>query len=621
MNRFSQTPNFPAALLGCLLSLAAVASGEDLTLADFENGYGPGWEFSGDAFQNGPASGHLLGKLEIENSSGNGVASSGIKGDGPRGKLVSPEFAIERKYLTFLIAGGDYEHSTCVNLRIGGKTVRSATGWNSDRMVPITWDLGSYTGKTARLEIVDAASGNWGHINVDAIVQTDHPAFMPAPAAPLYQEHHRPGFHFTARQWTTDRLNPGMRQEGWLNDLNGLIYYEGEYHLFAQRWNKCWIHAVSRDLVHWTELEPAFWEEELDSGVQSGTCVIDYRNSSGLSPDKATPPMIAFWSRNDNRSQCLSYSLDKGRTWKHYDKNPILTLPERDPKVFWHEASSRWVMLLYGDDAYHVLTSTNLLDWKKEEEPIRKSFECPDLFRLPVDGQAEESKWVLIRGDGKYSIGEFDGTRYLEETEPVPCDVGPHFYATQTWENTSTGDGRRIQTAWMRGGLYPDMPFNQQISFPCELTLRSTPDGVRLFREPARELSLLHDGEQSWRDITLRGGATLNLASSGDLFRIKAEVTIPEGGQLIFNLRGASVVLTSNMLECGGTRAPVRGTTENIEILLDRTSVEVFVNRGELSLSRCMLPETSGLWIRAEGNEASIRSMVVHRLRSAWKTP
>ena len=113
----------------------------------------------------------------------------------------------------------------------------------------------------------------------------------------------------------------------------------------------------------------------------------------------------------------------------------------------------------------------------------------------------------------------------------------------------------------------------------------------------------------------------MNLAPSGDLFRIKAEVTIPEGGQLIFNLRGASVVLTSNMLECGGTRAPVRGTTENIEILLDRTSVEVFVNRGELSLSRCMLPETSGLSIRAEGNEASIRSMVVHRLRSAWKTP
>jgi sucrose-6-phosphate hydrolase SacC (GH32 family) len=127
-----------------------------------------------------------------------------------------------------------------------------------------------------------------------------------------------------------------MRQEGWLNDLNGLIYYRGEYHLFAQRWNKCWIHAVSTNLVHWTELEPAFCEEQLDSGVQSGTCVADTANTPGLGTDPQHPPLIAFWSRNDNRSHCISYSLDRGRTWQHYEKNPILVYPERDPKVFWH---------------------------------------------------------------------------------------------------------------------------------------------------------------------------------------------------------------------------------------------------------------------------------------------
>ena len=104
----------------------------------------------------------------------------------------------------------------------------------------------------------------------------------------------RPQVHFTARQWTIDRLNPRERQEGWLNDLNGLIYYDGEYHLFAQRWAKCWIHAVSKDLIHWTELQPAFWEESEGSGVQSGHCVVDYNNTSGLSPDKANPPMVAF---------------------------------------------------------------------------------------------------------------------------------------------------------------------------------------------------------------------------------------------------------------------------------------------------------------------------------------
>jgi hypothetical protein len=150
-----------------------------------------------------------------------------------------------------------------------------------------------------------------------------------------------------------DRLNPGMQQEGWVNDLNGLIYYDGEYHLFAQRWAKCWIHAVSRDLVHWTELEPAFWEEKAGSGVQSGTCVVDYANTSGLSPSKATPPLIAFFPRWDNRSQCISYSLDHGRTWKFNEKNPILVYPERDPKVFWYFSTA-----IFGFVAVVCLLST-----------------------------------------------------------------------------------------------------------------------------------------------------------------------------------------------------------------------------------------------------------------------
>jgi len=267
------------------------------------------------------------------------------------------------------------------------------------------------------------------------------------------------------------RLNPGLRQEGWVNDLNGLIYYDEEYHLFAQRWAKCWLHAVSRDLVHWTELEPAFWEEKEGSGVQSGTCVIDYRNTSGLSPAPANPPMVAFYPRWDNLHQCLAYSLDHGRTWQHYEKNPILTYPERDPKVFWYAPSNHWVMMLYGQEQYHILSSSNLLNWKDELHPIGKSFECPDFFELPVDGDRSRMKWVLVQGNGNYSIGTFNGVEYKEETDRHPCDIGPNFYATQSWNNTETGDGRRIQTAWMRGSDFPNMPFNQQISFPCQLSI------------------------------------------------------------------------------------------------------------------------------------------------------
>ncbi len=443
-----------------------------------------------------------------------------------------------------------------------------------------------------------------------------------------------------------DRLNPRERQEGWLNDLNGLIYYEGEYHLFAQRWNKCWVHAVSRDLIHWTELEPAFWEEKLDSGVQSGTCVVDYNNSSGLSPDKATPPMMAFWSRNDNRSQCLSYSLDHGRTWKFHEKNPFLVYPERDPKVFWYAPGSHWVMMLYGKSQYHIFTSTNLLNWKDEQKPIKESFECPDFFELLLDGNRSNLKWVLIQGSGKYSIGTFDGTEFKEETARYSCDIGPNFYATQTWGNTDTGDGRRIQAAWMRGSSFPNMPFNQQVTFPCELTLRTTPKGPRVFREPIREIALLHAKQDSWTNRTLKANEELPLDSfpvsplprasespsppleeragerrlhpSGRLFHIQAEVAIPEGAKLTFHIRGVPVILTSKTVESGSRPATVADQIKTVEILVDRASIEAFVNRGAISSTRFILPKDKGLSVKAEGGPVTFHSLTVHQLKSAW---
>ncbi len=434
----------------------------------------------------------------------------------------------------------------------------------------------------------------------------------------LYKESLRPQFHFTARQWTMDRLNPGPKEEGWLNDLNGLIYYDGEYHLFAQRWWKCWIHAVSRDLIHWTELEPAFWEEKSETGDQSGTCVVDYNDTSGLSPGKATPPMVAFWSRNDNRSLCICYSLDHGRTWKHYERNPIMDYPERDPKVFWHAPGSHWVMLLYGNSQYHIFTSANLLDWKDEQKPIRDSFECPDFFELPVDGDENNAKWVLIQGNGKYSIGSFNGTEFKEEGGRNACDIGPNFYATQTWGNTETGDGRRIQAAWMRSSHFPDMPFNQQVSFPCVLTLRSTPKGPRIFREPIGEIAMLHDGQDSWTNRTLKADEVLPLEPSGRLFHIQAEVSIPDGAKLTFNLRGVPVILTSKTIESGTAPTPVLDKIKTVEILIDRASIETFVNHGEISATRFVLPSENGLSVKAEGASVSIKSLVVYPLKSAW---
>jgi sucrose-6-phosphate hydrolase SacC (GH32 family) len=600
---------------------AAFAGGghaPDIVIGEFEGADWSGWTAAGDAFGTGPARGRRLPELEIQGAHGNGAASSELAGDGPTGTLTSPAFTIARRCIAFDIGGGDYEHSACLDLIVDGKVVRSATGRNSDFLMPVSWDVSAFRGRRAQIRIVDKATGDWGHINVDHIVQTDAPEHAAPAAQPLYGETYRPQFHFTARQWTEDRLNPGQRQEGWCNDLNGLVYYDGEYHLFAQRWAKCWLHAVSRDLVHWTELPPAFWEESEGSGVQSGNCVIDYGNTSGLSPDKNNPPMIAFWSRFDNRSQCLSYSLDHGRTWKLYERNPLFIAPERDPNVFWYAPGKHWVMTMYGDGQYHILTSKNLLDWHDEKHPIPDSFECPDFFELPLDGDRSRMKWVLIRGNGKYSVGSFDGSHFTEETPQIDSDGGPNFYATQTWGNTETGDGRRIQAAWMRGGAYPDMPFNQQVTFPRELTLRSTPDGPRIFREPIREIALLHTHETTWANRALASGETWDLKEPGDLFHVTMEVSVPEGAALTFDVRGVPLTLTHDAIACKTEPQTVRGELKTVEILIDRTSIEVYANHGEASTSTCFLPDGDGLSLKADGGPVTIHALTIYRLKSAW---
>ncbi|GAA0583661.1 glycoside hydrolase family 32 protein [Kribbella sandramycini] len=509
------------------------------------------------------------------------------------------EFRIERDFIAYAVAGGDYEYVTCLNLLVDGVVVRTVTGMDSETPVPGSWNVTDLAGRKAQLQVRD--------VQVAHVVQTDDPAVPPVRGPAPYGERHRPQFHFTARQFAMQRLNPGMRQEGWLNDLNGLVCYEGEYHLFAQRWNKCWIHAVSNDLVHWEELEPAFFEEALDIGVQSGSVVIDYGNTSGLSDDAANPAMVAFWSRNDNQSQCLSYSLDRGRTWQHYPGNPIMVKPERDPKVFRY--GSHWVMFLYGDQQYYILTSTDLLHWTDTGNVIPNSFECPDFFELPLpDGTR---KWVLVRGDGRYSIGSFDGRQFTEESDQLRSDSGANFYATQTWNNTETGDGRRIQAAWMRDGVYPDMPFNQQVTFPCELTLRPM-DGVpRLFRNPIAELATLRSGTTHWSGkVDLAHQLTTEPAE----LDLELETDLPADVTLTIDVSGTPIDLTRSQI--GDAR--LSGRLRTLRVLIDRTSIEVFANDGEVSVSRCYLPTGAGIVLRST---AAVQVAVdLHTLRSIWES-
>ena len=271
---------------------------EDIVLGDFDSGSFVGWKLEGDAFTIIQDADQLQ-KLDVLNADG-GVASSESRGDEPQGRIISNEFEVNRAFITFRIAGGGHETHTCINLIVDDKVVRSTTGTWSDTLLPAAWDVRTWQGRQAHLEVVDQTGRDWGHISVDRIRLTDAPEIAPRAVAPLYTEALRPRFHITARQWTTNRLNPGMREEGWINDLNGMIYFDGEWHVFVQRWAKTWLHFVSNDLIHWTELEPGFYEAWNGEGMQSGSTVVDYGNTSGLSENKREPLKTRFYNESED---------------------------------------------------------------------------------------------------------------------------------------------------------------------------------------------------------------------------------------------------------------------------------------------------------------------------------
>jgi levanase/fructan beta-fructosidase len=171
----------------------------------------------------------------------------------------------------------------------------------------------------------------------------------------------------------------------------------------------------------------------------------------------------------------------------------------------------------------------------------------------------------------------------------------------------------------MRDGVYPEMPFNQQITFPRELALRTTPAGPRLFRQPIRELELLHDGEQAWTNRILNAGQSLPLAPAGDLFRLQAELSLDDLATLTLNGRGTRVAFTRQNMNCGTRPVSLASTLTNIDVLLDRTSIEIFANDGATSLSKCFLPTESALSLRATGGIVTLKQLKLIRLKSAWR--
>ena len=444
----------------------------------------------------------------------------------------------------------------------------------------------------------------------------------------LYTETYRPQFHFSA-------------EKGRMSDPNGLVYYKGEYHLFFQHTNidggldSCsWGHAVSTDLVHWKQLEHALVPDDY-GWIWSGSGVVDWTNTTGLKKgDEDTIVAIyttgGFGEPRNPAVQAIHYSNDRGRTWTRYENNPILghiVGTNRDPKVIWHKPTEKWVMSLCLDhDAYALFSSPNLKEWKRLcDIHIPATVDCPDIFELPVDGYAENTRWVAWGANGNHYIGTFDGQNFKTESQVLRADLGNNFYAAQTWSDIPESDGRRIQIAWMRHGKYPNMPFSQQMSFPCELTLRTTPEGVRLFRQPVKEIETIRQQEHSWKDEALKPGDNLLSDISGDQFDIHAEIELGDATEVEFTVRSEKVIYSAaqRQLSCLGRSAHLEPVDNRIrlQILVDRTSLEVFGNEGRVSMSSCYVPdlENATLGMYAGGGAATVVSLNVCELDSAWR--
>lgn len=454
-------------------------------------------------------------------------------------------------------------------------------------------------------------------------------------------EKYRPQFHFTP-------------EKNWHNDPNGLVYYDGEYHMFYQynpkgnEWGFMhWGHAVSTDLFHWGHLPVALYpdensEDKVDCTAYSGSAIVDEKNLLGKQSG-GNKTLVAFYT-SQNCGQRIAYSTDKGRTWEKFDGNPIIPLDKkddaRDPKVMWHEESQKWVMALYrktSDDdktkGVSFYTSDNLIDWNWESHNDGL-YECPDLVKLQVTNRPDEFKWVLFDGDGSYFLGSFDGKTFTPESSKLKSDFGKNYYATQTWSNIPDEDGRTIQIAWMKDGKFPDMPFNGQMTFPSELSVTKFKTGYRLVRKPLSEIEELHDKYYKWKnELIIPGLNNNNLLKKvkGDCLHIIAEFDLKtvenfgfmlrhsrkkSGTELLYNVKRGTLSIL-------GKTVPLMAVDNRIklEILLDRTSIEIYANDGRTVISNCFTPEEGfeDVVLFSNGGELEVVKMDIYKMKSIWR--
>ncbi|MBD1379737.1 GH32 C-terminal domain-containing protein [Bacillus sp. IB182487] len=497
-----------------------------------------------------------------------------------------------------------------------------------------------------------------GEVEVDMKIESVYN--KPKADSGYYTELYRPQYHFSS-------------PSGNLADPNGLIYFEGEYHLFHQK-NGTWAHAISDDMMHWEHYPIALEHDELGQAL-SGSAVVDWNDSTGFFNGK--PGLVAIYTNTTGgEAQSIAYSKDNGRTWERYESNPVIKNPGikdfRDPKVFWHEETSKWVMAVSTNQSVTFYNSDNLIDWEYQsrfgdnEGSHVAVWECPDLFRLPVNGDKNNVKWLLHVSIGdndvtngstaQYFIGEFDGTQFINENPPekvLTTDFGQDFYAAQSFSNIE--NGRRIWLGWMSNWRYPyqspTKPWMGSMSIPRELALRTIEDGsIKLFQEPINEMKRLRADAHYVGSFKLEGNHPIE-AFSGTTYEFEATIEwdqVEEFGirlrksedeETVFGVNTNSEEIFLDRSNAGletlidrngnpfkfGTRYkthyPVERKQIKIRGLVDESSIEIFVNKGEFVFTNLIYtkPTNAAIELYSKGGNVEVNSLHFFHLNSVWR--
>ena len=495
-----------------------------------------------------------------------------------------------------------------INLSIDGQNVREFDAELATTREQISFwsflDITAFQKKEALLKLDGATEEG-----IALITQADEIL----DASGFYNEPLRPQFHFS-------------QTLGWNNDPNGMVYYDGEWHLYFQhnpygwKWgNMHWGHATSTDLVHWKQLPIAIYNKQHGDWAFSGSAVVDENNTAGWQTGNEKV-IVASWT-STGRGECVAYSNDRGRTFTEYEGNPVVQHAGRAPKIIWYQPDKHWVMAVYDESeesgrSIAFYTSGDMKNWEFQSK-LEGYYECPEIFELPVDGDSNNTRWVLFAADARYAIGQFDGKVFSpEHDEKYQVHYGK-YYASQIFNNSP--DGRKIQIGWAQIEM-PNMPFNQTFSFPHSLTLRTTDIGIRMFAEPVKEIEILHRKQHISKDVCLVENQPVNLNVSGELFDIRAKFQINDAKIIGLDVGGEKITYDTKENQLNGIEmTPINGEI-SIQILVDRPMLEIVGNNGRIFLTnpRQQHGEVSLISAFVKEGQARLVSLEANELRSIW---